>query len=252
MVLSNSVVRRLSREAVGMKDRQRASFLPLSVLYEDNHLLVVNKPPGLATMGAGSGRLTLLELAKDYLKKKYRKPGNVFLASVSRLDEFVSGVIVLARTSKSAARLSRQFAGRTVEKLYWAVVSGTDIPASGSCVDSLQKDEAAHRMIVVPPSSSAQIARLEYRVIGQRGDDRFLEIKLLTGRKHQIRVQFSCRGWPILGDRKYGSRRRWAERAIGLHGRSIGFEHPTHKTPMHFQAVPPPNWRPESFGIDYS
>src|SRR5271170_3618899 len=118
----------------------------LNVLYEDNHLLAVAKPPGLPTQGAAAGRSSLVVQAKDYLRQKYAKPGNVYLGVVSRLDEPVSGVVVFARTSKAAARLSEQFRGRSVEKIYWAIVEGTIRPPSGQWDDFLLKDEPRRRM----------------------------------------------------------------------------------------------------------
>ena len=120
----------------------------LEILYEDNHLLALNKPPGLPTMGVAAGRLSLIALAKQYIKRRYRKPGNVYLGIVSRLDASASGVIVFARTSKAAARLSEQFRSRKVQKTYWAIASGA-LPASGDWTDWVAKDESRERMVIV-------------------------------------------------------------------------------------------------------
>jgi 23S rRNA pseudouridine1911/1915/1917 synthase len=246
-----------------------------TILYEDNHLLVIDKPAGIATQGSRPGERSLLALAKDYLKQKYRKPGNVFLAAVSRLDEFVSGVVVLARTSKSAARLSEQFASRGVTKLYLAVVeqqrpNGTDLPPSGRLRDWVWQDELQRRMVVVdhlsdeasekpPPPPSAdrlggpiRLAESEVRILARGASDCLLLVRLLTGRKHQIRVQLASRGWPIVGDRKYGSRRNWARHAIALHALEIQLRHPTRGSALAFHAPPPPPWDLEAFGTDYS
>ena len=139
----------------------------LHVLYEDNHLLAVAKPAGLPTMGTPEGRPTLLTLAKEYVKRRYQKPGNVYLGVVSRLDAPVTGVVLLARTSKAAARLTEQFRSRGVEKTYWAIVEGVVEPADGRLVDWLAEDERHRRMHVVGPTMpGAKEARLAYRRLG--------------------------------------------------------------------------------------
>lgn len=230
---------------------------PLSVLYEDNHLLIVDKPAGLATMGVAAGETSLVTLAKDYLKTRYRKPGNVYLGVVSRLDASVSGVIALARTSKSAARLSEQFREGLVSKRYWAIVSPLAEPREGSLEDWLIKDEAAHRVRVAggsasnPAERAAVRARLSYRTLGVDARQGVLEIELETGRKHQIRVQLSHRDWPIVGDRKYGSSVPFG-RGIALHAIGLRIMHPTKNTPLVFRCPPPPSWNLRRFGIDFA
>jgi 23S rRNA pseudouridine1911/1915/1917 synthase len=218
---------------------------PLDVLYEDNHLLVVNKPAGIPTQGARAERASLLSLAKAYIKKKYGKPGNVYLGTVSRLDAAVSGVVVFARTSKAAARLAEQFRSRKVRKVYWAIVAGN--PAAGAtCHDWLAKDEARHRMRVVEGQSAGAVpARLDYRRLKHLDHGWLLEVTLETGRKHQIRVQLAARSLPILGDRKYGSRESFPG-GIALHSRLLELVHPTRGEPMTLVAEPPAAWR--SFG----
>ncbi|HET6883362.1 MAG TPA: RluA family pseudouridine synthase [Pirellulales bacterium] len=219
---------------------------PLDVLYEDNHLLAVNKPAGIATQGAPVGRPSLLELAKAYVKRKYHKPGNVYLGTVSRLDSAVSGVVVFARTSKAARRLSEQFRDRATRKLYWAAVSGEPAETE-TCVDWLVKDESHQRMCLIGrPSTGGQLARLSYRRLRRLAFGWLLEIELQTGRKHQIRVQLAARGLPILGDRKYGSREPFAS-GIALHSRLLELAHPTRPERIVLTAEPPPAWR--SFGV---
>ncbi len=191
----------------------------LDVLYEDNHLLVVNKPAMLPTMGVGDNVPSLLSIAKQYVRRKYNKPGNVYLGVVSRLDAPVTGVVLLARTSKAAGRLSEQFRQREVEKLYWAIVEGQVELNEERLVDFLRKDERHRKMHVANPSTpDAQRAELTYRVLKRDVDQSLLEVRLLTGRKHQIRLQLSHAGMPIVGDRKYGSARRFAS-GIALHSR---------------------------------
>ncbi len=189
----------------------------LKILYEDNHLLAVAKPPGLPTQGAAAGRQSLITLAKEYLKRKYRKPGNVYLGVVSRLDSPTSGVVVLARTSKAAARLSQQFRQRKVEKIYWAIVEGIMEPASAECVDWVTKGQRPQRMMVVSKTHRGALeARLSYRRLKEFRGTSLVEIALSTGRKHQIRVQLADRGHPIVGDRKYGSERGFARNRATL------------------------------------
>lgn len=217
---------------------------PPNVLYEDNHLLVVNKPSGLATMGTQSSQTSLLANCKEYLKQKYKKPGNVFLGVVSRLDQRVSGVIVFARTSKAAKRLSAEFRERRVEKIYWAIVSGRVQPRSFIWTDWLLKDEPAHRMrVVTSEMPGARRAVLSGRVLGTENDRSLLELELQTGRKHQIRVQCAHRKHPILGDRKYGSRKVFPD-GIGLLAKSLTFDHPVRHEPMSFEVPVPRSWRP--------
>lgn len=220
------------------------------ILYEDNHLLVVNKPALLPTMGVPDGTPSLLTLAKDYIGRKYNKPGNVYLGIVSRLDAPVTGVIVLARTSKAAARLTEQFREGDVDKSYWAVVHGRPHPASGELTDWLRKDERHRKMHVAAENAAgAKLARLSYRTLANLGGDTLVEVRLVTGRKHQIRLQFASRDHAIVGDRKYGSTAPFS-RGIALHARQLALLHPVRKTPLHFEAPLPDSWA--RFGIDES
>jgi 23S rRNA pseudouridine1911/1915/1917 synthase len=233
----------------------------LDVLYEDNHLLVVNKPAMLPTMGVADDRPSLLTVAKEYVRQKYNKPGNVYLGIVSRLDAPVTGVVLLARTSKAAGRLSQQFRERDVEKSYWAIVEGSVEPGEGQLVDFLRKDERHRRMHVTGPNTpDAQRAELTYRVM-RKGDGEkhvlvespllprspsppltLLEVRPLTGRKHQIRLQLSHAGFPILGDRKYGSSRPFPS-GIALHSRRLVIEHPVSKMQLEIEAPLPALWQ---------
>jgi 23S rRNA pseudouridine1911/1915/1917 synthase len=219
---------------------------PLEVLYEDNHLLVVNKPAGLATQGVAEGAASVLTRAKEYLKQKYKKPGNVYLGVVSRLDSTVSGVLVLARTSKAADRLTKQFQSGEVEKVYWALIEsagGGPQPAEGELSHWVLKNDRERRMEVVEPrSKGAQHARLGYRTLGKERLGTLVEVRLHTGRKHQIRLQLATIHCPIVGDRKYGSRKVFGEQAIALHCVRLAIEHPTTKERLEFMAPPPINW----------
>lgn len=229
---------------------------PFPILYEDNHLLVIDKPAGLPTQGAARGEESVVELAKDYLARKYNKPGNVYLGVVSRLDRLVTGVLVLARTSKAAARLSEQFRTREPEKTYLAIVEPAPREKGRTLVHWLAKDEAAMKIrVVAENSANAQQATLLYktlRTIERNGavHGALVEIKLQTGRKHQIRVQMAAMGCPVVGDTKYGAPRNdicARQGAIALHARFLTLEHPTQKTALHFAAPLPSFW--EKLGI---
>ena len=219
---------------------------PLDVLYEDNHLLAVNKPAMLATMGVDAERPSLLALAKEYLKLKYQKPGNVYVGIVSRLDGPVTGVTLMAKTSKAAARLSEAFRLRRVNKFYFAVVEGAVEPPSGLLEHHLRKDER-HRKVHVTHAAApdAQLARLKYNVSRTAGGLSLVVVEPETGRKHQIRVQLAKVGHPIVGDRKYGSTRAFGH-GIALHSQRLEFEHPVRHGPLVLEAPFPPAWRKDS------
>jgi 23S rRNA pseudouridine1911/1915/1917 synthase len=220
----------------------------LDVLYEDNHLLVVNKPAMLPTMGVGDERRSLLAVAKEYIRQKYDKPGNVYLGIVSRLDAPVTGVVLIARTSKAAARLAEQFRERHVEKTYWALVEGQLAREPVKLRDFMRKDERHRRMhIAAKNSPGAQLAELSYRSLGTprvrlKSGISLLEINPLTGRKHQIRVQLSHAGFPVLGDRKYGGSQQFSP-GIALHSRRLVVDHPVSKMQIVFEATPPQSWQ---------
>ncbi len=223
------------------------SRAPFPILFEDNHLLVVAKPAGLPTMGVGEGRPSLLTVAKEYIKQKYDKPGNVYLGIVSRLDAPVTGAVVIARTSKAAARLTEQFRDGSVEKVYWALVEGVPAPAEANCVDWMRKDERHRKMHVTHQDHpEAKEARLAYTTLKEFPQTTLVQVRLETGRKHQIRVQLARRGHPIVGDRKYGAKTPCPD-GIALHSRRIEFVHPVRRTPLRLVAPLPKCWR--EFGV---
>ncbi|MBX9790699.1 MAG: RluA family pseudouridine synthase [Pirellulales bacterium] len=214
----------------------------LDILFEDNHLLAINKSAGLATMGVSADRPSLLASAKEYIKQRYHKPGEVYLGVVSRLDATVTGVILLARTSKAAARLNEQFRGREVEKIYWAVVEGDVGPREVACRDWIAADERHRRMRLVDADMpGAQLAKLVYRGLQRVPAGTFVEVRLETGRKHQIRLQLASRGHPVVGDRKYGSRRPLSQ-GIALHARRLVFRHPVRTETIELVAPVPASW----------
>jgi 23S rRNA pseudouridine1911/1915/1917 synthase len=222
---------------------------PLKILYEDNHVLAVVKPAMLPTMGVAEGTATLLTVAKQYIRDKHAKLGGVYLGIVSRLDAPVTGVVLLARTSKSAARLCRQFRERSVDKIYWAAVENRVRPPHGRLVNSLCHDKRHRKMrIASPTDSNALEAALAYKTLPRhngktsQGLNTLLEIALETGRKHQIRLQFAHFGHPILGDRKYGSRRAFPS-GIALHCHCVVFDHPVRGDRMTITAPLPRAWQ---------
>lgn len=214
----------------------------LHVLYEDNHLLVVNKSAGLLVQGDATGDKTLLDYGKEYLKEKYNKPGNVFLGVVHRLDRPVSGVVLMAKTSKALERLNKQFRERKIYKKYWAIVKRRPKLDKDKLVNWLIKNNDKNVVTAYNKQvEKALKAELNYRVVGKLNDHYLLEVNPITGRPHQIRVQLSGMGCPIRGDIKYGFRKPNADANINLHAREIIFMHPVTKEKMKITASLPEN-----------
>jgi 23S rRNA pseudouridine1911/1915/1917 synthase len=220
----------------------------LSILYEDNHLLVVDKPAGLLVQGDRSGDESLLERARESVRIRHGKPGNVYLGLVHRLDRNVSGVVVLARTSKAASRLSDQFRQRKPRKEYLAVAQGTFETERGELVAHLaaQADRQGVTRASSGPFDGLRQSRLEYSVldaVGSGPESRsLLRIRLITGRRHQIRAQLGLIGRPLLGDVKYGARRGLPEHRIALHAESLELLHPVGARRMQWTAPVPGDW----------
>ena len=211
----------------------------LSVIYEDNHILVVNKAAGLLVQGDQTGDESLVDIAKRYIKDKYQKPGNVFLGLVHRLDRPTTGVIVLARTSKALTRLNQQFKDRLTKKVYRAVVSGSPEPKA-RLEHFLRKNSSQNKSFHYPKNTlNTKHAILRYRYIEQLRSYHVLEIELETGRHHQIRVQLAAVGLHIKGDLKYGAKRPNQNGSIHLHAQSLALAHPTTREEMKFIAPYP-------------
>lgn len=212
----------------------------LNVLFLDNHLLVVEKPAAILSQADETGDRDMLTMAKAYLKKRFDKPGKVFLGLVQRLDRPVSGILVFARTSKAAARLAHQFRERQVRKRYLAIVAGD--PGTGDdWTDWVVKDCRGSR-IASPNHARAKQAHLTWRNLGREGALSLVEIELHTGRRHQIRVQFASRGFPLLGDTRYGSDLSFDGRNLALHCHSLGLEHPVKRMWTSWRLTPPVAW----------
>ena len=203
----------------------------INILYEDNHLLVVEKKVGVLSQSDGSDTLDILTLLKEYIKDKYNKPGNVYLGLVHRLDKEVGGVMVFAKTSKAARRLSEQIRNREFKKNYLAICKGK-IDSNGEFCDYLKRDE--YRSFVTN-SKEGKEAKLNYEVISSKNSETLVKINLQTGRHHQIRVQFSYHKHPLLGDSKYGVKGKYP---LALFAYKLEFTHPTTKEKLSFKLLP--------------
>ncbi len=211
------------------------------VIYEDNHLLGINKLPSQIVQGDKTGDIPLSEHYKEFLKEKYQKPGNVFCGVIHRLDRPVSGIVLFAKTSKALSRMNEQFRERNIQKIYWAVVRGNPGKPSGTLVHYLKKNEKDNRSFTVKENTSGGLrCELEYQVLNQGDNYTLLEVKPVTGRHHQIRVQLSSIQCPIVGDVKYGDKRGNDDKSICLHARQLMFIHPVQKEEVIITA-PPPN-----------
>jgi len=218
----------------------------LDVLFEDNHCVAVNKPAGMLSQGDISREPSVALRVEDYLRTKYAKPGKVYVGLLHRLDRPVSGVMLLAKTSKAASRLSAEFRSRTIGKLYWAIVEGMP-PDEGEWADVLEKDGRLNRSGVTSPGSdSGKEARVSFRVLKRWKRFAKLELRPATGRSHQLRVQLASRGFPIAGDAKYRAKTRLTaldgRLRIALHARELTFTHPTRRVAISVEAPLPGDW----------
>lgn len=215
---------------------------PSDILYEDNHVIAVAKPAGMPSTHFDGTTETVDRLVKQYLKQKYGKPGNVFLGIVHRLDKPTSGVLLFARTSKAAARLSEQFREGTVVKVYWAIIEGSLTPHSGTISSFLRKNiETGKVETVAGESDGGKQAVTDYQLLQTTRDLSLVELKPKTGRTHQLRVHLAHRAHPIAGDGLYGSPVRFTA-GIALHAKTLTFQHPTQEITITLDAPLPRSW----------
>lgn len=212
----------------------------IKVIYEDNHLLVVEKPVNILSQGDDTNDKDMVNLLKQYVKEKYNKPGNVYIGLVHRLDRPVGGVMVFAKTSKAASRLSDQVRTKTFKKTYRAVIHGTMKKNEDTLLDYLYKNKKTNMVSVVNKNhKEGKYSELSYSTLGKKDAFSLVEIDLKTGRSHQIRVQFSSRNHPLFGDQRYGQNVNKVGQQIALWANKVSFEHPTTKERMEFICEPP-------------
>jgi len=214
----------------------------IDVLFEDNHLIVINKRSGDLVQGDKTGDKPLLDIVKDYIKIKDNKPGDVFLGSPHRIDRPTSGIIVFTKTTKALTRMNKMFHDKEIQKTYWAIVKNKPPVNEDTIVHYLKKNNIKNKSMAYSHEfKDAKRSELEFKIIHQFNNFYLLNIKPLTGRHHQIRVQLSTIGCPIKGDLKYGFNRSNPDASISLHARKIEFLHPVRKEPLVIVAKPNPN-----------
>ena len=222
----------------------------VKVIYEDNHLLVVEKPVNILSQGDDTNDKDMVNLLKQYVKEKYNKPGNVYIGLVHRLDRPVGGAMVFAKTSKAASRLSEQVRNKTFKKTYRAVIHGTMNKESDTLKDYLYKNKKTNMVSVVNKNhKDAKNAELSYETFDNKNNFSLVEIDLKTGRPHQIRVQFASRRHPLFGDQRYGQNVNKVGQQISLWSYKIEIEHPTTKEKMEFICEPPKEYPWDLFEI---
>lgn len=216
------------------------SNVDLDILFEDNHLIIVNKRSGEIVQGDKTGDEPMSEKVKRYIKQKYNKPGDVFIGTPHRIDRPTSGIVIFAKTSKALMRLNKMFQDKEIQKIYWAIVKNPPKNKEGKLVHYLKKNEAKNKSFAQETMfQGAKIAELTYKIIFDFDNYFLLEILPKTGRHHQIRVQLSEMGCPIKGDLKYGFNRSNKDASISLHARKISFLHPVRKEQMEVVAPVP-------------
>ena len=210
--------------------KQQRYSKTMKVLYEDNHIIIINKAAGEIVQGDKTGDKSLCDTMKAYIKEKYAKPGNVFIGLPHRLDRPVSGIVVFAKTSKALERLNRMFSEGSVKKIYWALTKGIPVPAEAEIDSWILRNEKMNKSFSYPKEvKGSKRAILHYRLAAASQNYNLIEVELKTGRHHQIRCQLSSIGCPIKGDLKYGAQRSNPDGSISLHARYIEFTHPVSK-----------------------
>ena len=235
------------------KNNIKLHFTKSNIVFEDNHLIIANKPPGLLVQGDKTGDKSLIDLVKEYLKIEYSKRGNVFLGLVNRIDRPTSGIVILAKTSKALSRMNSLIKNREIKKFYWVIISKNFPNNDGVLNGWFRKNSKLNKSFVYEKKvTNSKSGSLKYTKIKDFKRYSLFEIDLETGRHHQIRAQFSKLGYPIVGDLKYGAKRSLKDGSIYLHSRRIIFEHPIKKNKIDLIAKPPRNglWTASLFDLD--
>ena len=232
--------KRIARGRYQSTSKKWTSTKPnIEIVYEDNHLLIIDKPTGLLSQADKTNHVDVTYLCKRYLKKEYNKPGNVYLGLTHRLDRPVTGLMVLAKTSKAASRISKLIREHQLKKIYWAIVHGRT-PLEASYEHFLKKDPKTNKTKAYSSKKSgAKLAVLSYTTLKQSAHYSLIEVDLITGKPHQIRVQLSKMGFPIWGDYKYGEEDTGPGKSLALRSYALAFEHPVKKELMHIKAEIP-------------
>jgi len=212
-----------------MAYKRKRKETEIEIIYEDNHLIAVNKPAGVLVHGDETGDMSLVDAIKDYIKVEYNKPGDVFLGTIQRIDRPVSGVVLFARTSKGLTRMNKLFQERKVSKSYLAITNKKPEPLEGTIETYLSKDTNKNKAHVHSSKKKGKLSTTNYSLLAGLNGYYFLEVNPITGRPHQIRVHLAHKGMPIVGDLKYGYSRPLQNRSICLHCQSLEFEHPVTK-----------------------
>ena len=210
------------------------------ILFEDNHLIIINKKPGILVQGDITGDISLIEITKDYIKNKYKKKGNVFLGLVNRIDRPTSGIVIFAKTSKALSRMNEILRNREIQKIYWLIVSNKFTSNNGKIEGWFRKNSKQNKSYFYESQvTNSKFGSLSYKKLKTLDNYCIVEVELITGRHHQIRCSFSELGYPIHGDLKYGSKRSSKDGGIFLHSRRVEFIHPVSKNKIFLEADTP-------------
>lgn len=210
------------------------------ILFEDNHLIIINKKPGILVQGDITGDISLIEITKDYIKNKYKKKGNVFLGLVNRIDRPTSGIVIFAKTSKALSRMNEILRNREIQKIYWLIISNKFASNNGKIQGWFRKNSKQNKSYFFESQvTNSKFGSLSYKKLKTLDNYCLVEVELITGRHHQIRCSFSELGYPIQGDLKYGSKRSNKDGGIYLHSRRLEFIHPVSKNKILLEADTP-------------
>ena len=222
------------------KSSTNLSLIESEILYEDNHLIIINKQTGVLVQGDITGDLSLFEIVKDYLKKKYKKKGNVFLGLVNRIDRPTSGIVIFAKTSKALSRMNKKLRNREIKKIYWLIISNKFHSNYGEIKGWFKKNKKQNKSYLWDEEvKNSKYGSLLFKKLKNLDNYSLVEVELITGRHHQIRCSFSKIGYPVLGDLKYGSKRSNKDGGIYLHSKEVEFTHPVSEKKIVIKAKTP-------------